>query len=398
MNEFASSTAWIAWPWNACTVHFHEIVLKGGNRPRFIQRLAENVRCVMRPYEGVVDARHDRLLVRSPRPVSEWIESVARIFGIAYVVPVHFLEKDVARLAASAVAYYKDMASPGASCAIRARCSDPGFPLRGMELEREIGTAVVAACGAPVNLTAPDLQIDVRVTHDNAYLAGPRYTGPGGLPMGVTGRVLCLFSGGIDSPVAAWSMMRRGCRVEDVHFHMSPDVERLRDSKIVRLIEQLVRPQGVSVRLFLVPYLPFQFALMNTEIPQDLELITFRRFLIRVSDALAYKYRYEALVTGDNLGQVASQTLKNLSALEGVAHRPVFRPLLTQEKQEVIDRAKQIGTYQTAIEPYHDCCSLLAKRPNTGPRRTTVERFESQMDVAAVMQKALAETVSWTIA
>lgn len=397
-NIASREDRWLTLPWDAVVVHYHEIALKRGNRGPFLRRLEQNLRQVLNPLSVEVRNLRDRLLVPTgPDTTAQVLSAAMRVFGVSYAAPVRFLPRDIEALSEAAVQCYQAVASDGASFAIRARRVDKSFPVDSSEIMRSLGQAVVDTTGAPVDLGQPDITITFRVYEDQVYLIGPPYQGPNGLPTGVTGKVLTLFSGGIDSPVATWLMMRRGCESDFVHFHVYPKGEAVGESKIPGLIEQLLRPQALTARLYLVPYHTFQLHLVQASVPDNLELVLFRRYMLRVAAALATKHKHRALVTGDNLAQVASQTMANLAALQDVTEHLVFRPLLTHNKKEIVTLARQIGTYELAIEEYKDCCSLIARHPRIHPRLAVIQRVEEALPVDRILEEALTETETWTL-
>ncbi len=385
-------------PWDAVVAHYEEIGLKGQNRPIFVRALGRNLAQALQHIPARVRTHWDRIVISAPsESLVAALVKASRVFGVAYLAPIRLLKRNVEEMTAVAVEYYRALASQGASFAIRVRRVDKSFPATSQELERTIGAAVVRETSAPVRLDSPEILIHFRVYEDSVYLVGPRVEGPGGLPVGTAGKVLTLFSGGIDSPVAAWFIMRRGCLTDFIHFHGFPDPEPVRGSKILRLIEALTHPQGFSARLFLVPYYPFQLALFSAAIPPQLELPLFRRFMVRVAQRVADDYGHQALVTGDNLGQAASQTLENLTVTEEVSDLPLLRPLLTFNKAEIIAWAQRIGTYDLSLEKYKDCCSILASHPETKANLRAVEAAESHLPLDKAAAQCLSEMVIWTI-
>jgi len=385
--------------WDAAMVHFAEIGLKGKNRGDFIRVLAENIRRVL-PGEGIRVSEHrDRILVRfanGPAP-DDTISAAASVCGVAFVTPVRSVPADLAGMSRAAVQLYRELAWPGATYGVSAKRNCKTFPLTSPEIGRQVGFAVGEATNAPVNLSNPDIPIRFRVYDDKVYLEGPHIAGPGGMPVGVSGRTMCLFSGGIDSPAAAWLMMKRGCRTEFVHFHVFGDPEKVREGKIIPMIQAITRPQGQSARLHLVPYTAFEAGMMQTRVPQELELVLFRRFMARIASRLAVRSRCHAIVTGDNLAQVASQTMQNLTAFDDASSISVFRPLLTYNKQEIIDLSQQLDTFDLSLGKYKDCCSLVARHPHTSPKLETVRRAEGMLPVEDMTASALNETVCWTL-
>lgn len=389
---------WLRLPWDGFVVHYHEIGLKGGNRRPFIRRLQQNLTNALRPFKAVVEDLFDRLFVRVPSEVlGEALKAAAQVFGVAYTALVRLLPRSLEAMQEAARETYQALATDRQTVAVRVRRVDKTFPMTSREVEQLVGRQLVATTGASVNLDAPDILLTFRIYADSVYLLGPKVPGVGGLPVGVSGRVLALLSGGIDSPVAAWLMMRRGCLVDFVHFHAFPNAEEALVDKVPKLVETLVVPQGVSARLFLVPYHIFQLALLMSKVPPSLELVLFRRFMVRVAHRLAQEHNYQAIVTGDNLGQVASQTLENLRALDDASALPIFRPLIAWDKQEILAFAQRIGTYALSLQPYKDCCSLIARHPQTKAKLEAVHRAEKQLPLEQLIERTLSEVVVKTI-
>jgi thiamine biosynthesis protein ThiI len=266
---------------------------------------------------------------------------------------------------------------------------DKGFPMTSVEVNRELGAQVVEALGAPVQLNDPEVTLGVQIYPDHAYVFARRIEGAGGLPVGVSGRVLTLLSGGIDSPAAAYMMLKRGCKTDFLHFHMLPDREQIHDSKVVHLARKVMEPHQLPARLYMLPAYPFQMALLEVETP--LELVIFRRFVMRVAAQVAGQHKSLALVTGDSLGQVASQTLQNLRVISRAVKLPVLRPLIGFDKLEIVALAKQLGTYEISIKPYKDPCAMHARHPATWARLKAVQDLEAELALDRVTEETLAQ-------
>ena len=384
---------WLSLTWDGAAVHFSEIALKGGNRKRFIERLQHNIRQALpdiRPLK--VSAYHDRLLISAPpESIAAVVERTSKVFGIAYVAPARVLPADFDTLREAALSTYQAVAQPGDTFAIRVKRADKQFPMKSAEIERLAGGYVKLQTGATVCLDNPDVRLAFRINRDSIYQEGPPIQGPNGLPVGSSGRVLTLFSGGIDSPVATWMALKRGCRSDFIHFHTFPSAEQVRDSKIVRLIQKVIRPQGLQARLYLVPYHTFEMGLLSATVPREYELVLFRRFMVRTACRVAAANKCSALITGDNLGQVASQTMGNLVAFDQAADRPVFRPLVMANKDEIVAIARRIDTFNEAVEPYKDCCSLVSSGPQTHPRQRTLRTIEESLPTRDMTDAALSE-------
>jgi thiamine biosynthesis protein ThiI len=374
-------------------VHYQEIALKGRNRPWFIERLTQNLRAAtadldvqqVRPLLGRIE------LVLGPSATWDEVrERVAPIFGIANFAQAGHTAPDLDALAGAILRDLGDR-SPR-SFRVSARRSDKRFPLTSPAIEAALGGRVKAATGWHVDLEEPELVIRVELLHDRAFYAFGRERGAGGLPTGVSGRVACLMSGGIDSPVAAWRMMRRGCRVQLVHFHSYPLVSAVSQEKARDLARVLTRHQ-LRTRLYLVPFGEVQKQVILT-VPAPLRVVVYRRLMLRIAERLARRGKSRALVTGEAIGQVASQTLENLIAIGSATTMPVFRPLIGMDKEEVTAEAQRLGTYPISIVPDEDCCQLFTPRnPVTRASGPAVDAAESSLSLATLIQMAVDGTV-----
>jgi thiamine biosynthesis protein ThiI len=281
---------------------------------------------------------------------------------------------------------------PPASFRIAARRADKRFPIPSPDLERDLGRRVQQATGWPVNLSRPERVIRVEVLTNDAFVYFDKESGAGGLPIGTGGKVMCLISGGIDSPVAAWRLIRRGCRAHFVHFHSYPILSRVSQDKVRTLVETLTRGQLRS-RLFLVAFGGIQQRVV-VSVPPPLRVVVYRRLMLRIAERLARRTGAQALVTGDALGQVASQTIDNLRVVGSATTMPVLRPLIGFGKDEIVIDAQRLGTYETSIIPDDDCCTLFTPRfPATRASLEHVETAERALDLDALVDAAAAEAV-----
>jgi tRNA uracil 4-sulfurtransferase len=371
-------------------VHYQEIALKGNNRPWFIARLVRNLREATRG-AGVREVR--ALMGRIELVLEEgagWDavrDRVSHVFGVANFARAGRVPLDIDTIAREILADLGERNPP--SFRVSARRADKRFPLTSPQIEREIGGRIKQARGWNVNLSAPGLTIHVEaLTHEAFYFFG-KEPGPGGLPVGVSGKVACLLSGGIDSPVAAWRMMRRGCRVLLVHFHSYPILSRASQEKARELARMLARWQLHS-RLMLVPFGEIQQRVVLAVAP-PLRVVIYRRLMMRIAEALARAGRARALVTGEVVGQVASQTLENLQAINAVVSLPIFRPLIGMDKDEITAESQRLGTYQVSIIPDQDCCTLFTPRhPATRARIADVEAAEAALPMQELVDQAVA--------
>jgi thiamine biosynthesis protein ThiI len=281
---------------------------------------------------------------------------------------------------------------PPATFRVSARRADKRFPIPTPEIERRLGRQVQDITGWPVNLSRPELTIRVEVLTGEAFVYFDREQGAGGLPVGTGGKVLCLISGGIDSPVAAWRLIRRGCRAHFVHFHSYPILARTSQDKARELVRQLTICQQRS-RLYLVAFGGIQQKVV-VSVPPPLRVVVYRRLMLRIADRLAGRSRAQALVTGEALGQVASQTIENIRVVGGVTTLPVLRPLIGFDKDEITLEAQRLGTYETSIVPDDDCCTLFTPRfPTTRATMADVESAERALDLESLVEGAVADAV-----
>jgi thiamine biosynthesis protein ThiI len=336
---------------------FGELALKGRNRPLFVNALERNLRRLTSDL-GRLEVRHRGgvFIVTGTAPQDPLVERCLALPGVSVVQPAVRCERDAAAAADTAVALLRDR--PGRTFAIRATRRDKRFPLRSIELARVIGDAVRVRLGLEVDLANPDLVAHVEVDHKELLVSVDRLRGAGGLPVGSSGRALVLLSGGLDSPVAAYRMMKRGLRCDFVHFSGRPFTGPESVYKAYALAGRLDRFQGDS-RLFVVSFGTAQRRLATAGAGR-LQVLSQRRLMVKVASALGRREGAEALVTGDSLGQVASQTLPNLAVVEEAAELPLLRPLIDRDKQEIVEIAKQLGTYDISILPDEDCCQLFS--------------------------------------
>jgi len=374
---------------NRVVVHYHEVALKRGNRRAFVTQLSDNIGATLRG-TGVKRVRSapGRIVVNL-KPEANWPEISRRLqwvcgianYSLAWRAPRNI--DDISALAVAAVHGRRF-----GSFAIRTKRADKGFPLESPEVSRIVGAAVQGHSGAAVNLKHPELAINIEVLPREAFVSVDRLPGQGGLPVGSSGTVLALLSGGIDSPVAAWRMMRRGCRVELVHFHGAPYQDRSSRDKVVELARLLTRYQ-LHTRLHLVTFGEIQRQIV-TSVPRPYRVVLYRRMMMRIAATLAGRIGAEALVTGESLGQVASQTLANMTTVEAATGLPLLRPLIGMDKAEISAQAEGIGTFEISIQPDQDCCQLFVpKHPTTRMSVSTATQVEQPLAIGAMVRDAL---------
>lgn len=369
-----------------------EISLKGGNRMWFERTLVDNVRAALSdmPLESVQRPSW-RILLTFSKPVSfaEVARRLGTVFGIGAIMAIEFAGYSIDDLEALLGERLGNMSAD--SFAVRCSRSDKRFPSTSPEIERRVGAFVNEQTGWPVDLGNPDLTVHVLIDENGVFTWTHRIPGPGGLPIGVGGRATCMISGGIDSPVAAYLLMKRGMRLDFVHFHSVPRTDPASLEKVEDLIRILIRYQG-RARLAMVPLLSIQEEIA-AKCPAEFRVLLYRRFMLRLTERMARRSRSDALITGEALGQVASQTIQNLRAVEDVAALPVLRPLISLDKPEIIQLARRIGTYETSILPHFDCCSfLLPDRPATKSTSNELAAAEEALDVDAIVDAAIEAT------
>jgi len=369
-------------------IHYHEIALKGKNRPWFVARLVRNIRQAT----SDLDIRNVRALMGRIElvlgPSTTWEATRDRlkdVFGIGNFAKAGQAPLEMDTIAREILA---DLGTPQVSSfRVSARRADKRFPLTSPQIEREVGGRIKQARGWRVDLERPELTIHVEALTDEAFYFFGKERGPGGLPVGASGRVVCLLSGGIDSPVAAWRMMRRGCRVIFVHFHSYPILSRASQEKARDLARILTRFQFDS-RLFLVAFGEIQQQVVLA-VPPPLRVVIYRRLMLRIAERIARQHRAQALATGEVVGQVASQTLENLSVIGRVASLPVLRPLIGMDKEEITAEAQRLGTYPVSIIPDQDCCTLFTPRhPATKAWLADVESAEQALPIDEIVRLA----------
>lgn len=378
---------------NSIVVHYKELALKGKNRPWFIQHLVRNLRTALAGLD-----------VKSVRSVTgrieidlgaggRWDEASARIrrvFGIANFSFAGRASHDFDEMAATILA---DVAGrQPASFRVSARRSDKRFPFTSPQIEREVGGLIQEATGWRVDLENAELTIHLEMMPDHSFYYFGKEAGAGGLPSGTSGKVACLLSGGFDSPVAAYRMMRRGCSVLLIHFHSYPILSRASQEK-VREIAALLTTSQLRSRLLLVPFGELQQQVVLSVKP-ELRVVIYRRLMLRIAEKHARAWRARALVTGDVVGQVASQTLENMTVIAQATSLQVLRPLIGMDKDEIMAEAQRLGTFPISIIPDQDCCTLFTpKHPATKVRLEQVEEAERALPIDQMVDAAVAATV-----
>jgi thiamine biosynthesis protein ThiI len=370
-------------------IRYHEIALKKGNRAYFTELLKRNILAAVKDL-GAKEIRSlpARLLLTFKNEVApETInQRIGAVFGVANFSIVERTAKDIEALRARILDSLDGIRFD--SFRVETQRGDKTFPLTSPEINKHLGAAVKEKSGARVDLTNAEFTIIVEILPHDAFFGFNKLPGAGGLPVGASGRLVSLISGGFDSPVAACRMMQRGCRLIFVHFHGAPYQDKTSQEKVRDLVRTLTRRQFQS-RLYIVPFGEIQRQIVAA-VARPLRVVLYRRMMLRIAEAIARNERAKALVTGESLGQVASQTLENMAVIQQAATLPILRPLVGMDKQEIVDQARRIGTFETSSIPDQDCCQLFVpKHPATKAHLHEVEEAETSFDVKELLRLGL---------
>ena len=379
---------------NILIVRCGEVALKGMNKPYFERMLADRIRTNLRGFEGVDVKRHEGLIfVRADKRLSmdAIIKETTKVFGVASVSKAIEAEPELDKIGEAAVGYMTELINTRGvkTFKVEAKRADKNFPVKSPEIGRIIGAKILIGCKVlKVDVHDPDVLLHVDVRHDRTYIYEGKVSGFGGLPLGTNGKGMVLLSGGIDSPVAAWMMAKRGMLIEAVHFHSYPYTSPRAQQKVEELAGILASYCG-RFKMHVINLLPIQEQIvMNC--PEEETTILVRRFMMKIAERIAEKRDCMMLITGENLGQVASQTAEALVVTDASVTKPVMRPLIAMDKVDIIEKAKEIGTYEKSIEPYEDCCTVfLPKHPTTKPRLERILASESKLDAEGLIEAAV---------
>lgn len=373
-------------------VRYGELSTKGKNRRLFINKLAYNVKQALHQHENVrVRADRDRMhLILNGEDSKEVMACLTPIFGIQSFSPVVRVEKTTEEICETAVAMVKDIWQEGQSFKVESRRSDKEFIWDSNELNREVGAAIFTGVpGIEVKMIKPNIRVNVEVRSEAAYLSCATIQGAAGLPVGSSGKGMLMLSGGIDSPVAGYLAMKRGMEIEAVHFFSPPYTSQNSLDKAKDLTVKLT-PYVGSIQFITVPFAEIQEEIKQS-VPQGYWMTITRRFMLRITDALREKRSALAIVNGESLGQVASQTMHSMFAINEVTTTPVIRPVITMDKSEIIEIAENIDTFNLSVQPFEDCCTIFAPpEPKTKPALDKVVHYEERLDVEGMIERALA--------
>jgi tRNA uracil 4-sulfurtransferase len=370
-------------------VHYHELGLKKGNRDFFEVRLCQNLRRTLLDCGcGEVRRISGRILVtlKADSNLAEVRRRMQNVPGVA-----HFSEAsrcDASLEVIEQKAWSLIETQQFESFRVDTRRGDKTFPQTSMQINQRVGGYLKERCGKRVDLNHAELTCSIEITNGAAYLYTDRFAGMGGLPASTSGKVVVLLSGGIDSPVAAWKMIKRGCTAIFVHFHSFPYTNKESQEKARQIALQLSQFQ-LRARLYLIPFAEVQRHIM-VDTPAETRVILYRRYMMRLAEKIAWREKAHVLVTGDSVGQVASQTIENIDVISRAVTMPILRPLVGDDKNEIVQIARRIGTFEISIQPDQDCCSLFVpKHPETHARLDQVEESEKRLQVEDAMKQAL---------
>lgn len=367
---------------------FGEVHLKGSNRPYFLRTLVDNVRKAVEDIGGHVWMAESRIYVSNASDMDECAERVRKVFGIYSVSPAIEMEKDLDAICRQAAEMMKGMRG---SFKVICKRSDKKFPLNSQELAAKVGEAILEVNDKlVVDVHDPEIRMKVDI-RDHAYLCNTETMAVGGLPMGTSGRAMLLLSGGIDSPVAGYQIMRRGVHVQSIHFASPPYTSERAKEKVLALAKK-VGEYEYGMRVHMVPFTKIQMEI-HEKCEDGLGTVIMRRAMMRIADRIAKENNCLALITGESIGQVASQTMEALACTDAVATMPVFRPLIGMDKLAIIRIAEEIDTYETSILPYEDCCTVFTPRhPVTKPKIDKAEKEEKRLDLETLIEEAVQNT------
>ncbi|TES43394.1 tRNA uracil 4-sulfurtransferase ThiI [Staphylococcus epidermidis] len=380
-------------------VRYGELTLKGTNRKMFVNQLKDNVKRALIPLSGYhVKGKRDRMYIElSPEAdINEIIQRLSKVYGIKSISPVIKIDKNEEKINQSAIQLSHDF-EKGSTFKVDVKRVDKSFRLDTYELQRQVGGAILKENNnITVNVKNPDYEIKIEVRMDAIYIYEKVIAGAGGLPVGTGGKTLLMLSGGIDSPVAGIEVMKRGVTVEAIHFHSPPFTSEKAKDKVIELTRILAERVG-PIKLHLVPFTEIQKQI-NKVVHPRYTMTSTRRMMMRISDKVVHQINANAIVNGENLGQVASQTLKSMYAINHVTATPVLRPLLTLDKEDIIKKAKELGTFETSIQPYEDCCTIFtSKNPVTEPDFDKVIKYESVFNFDEMIENAVENIETLTI-
>ena len=374
---------------------YGEIALKGLNKNTFEDILVRNIKRRFKKLGSFEITRNQSTIYIKPLEevdIDKAVDVLKTVFGIAAIQRAAVLPKGFDEIVKQGMPYLEEALSTARTFKVGAKRSDKKFPLKSPDIQRELGAAILEAYPhLTVDVHDPDITVMCEIRDTNAYLSAARIMGAGGIPVGSSGQALLLLSGGIDSPVAAYMMAKRGINVDAIHFQSPPYTSERALMKVESLCEELV-PYCGNIRFYCVPFTEIQEALRDN-CPEEYFTVIMRRLMMKIANHFCRENEYKALITGESVGQVASQTIMALGCTDRVAEVPVFRPVIGMDKREIVEIARKIGTFETSTLPYEDCCTVFTpKHPRTKPVIEEVEAAEAAFDFAPLLEKAIKET------
>ena len=378
-----------------------ELALKGLNRSSFEDQLIKNIKRRFRDIGKFTFTKSQSTIMMEPEnddiDLDDACDALEKVFGIANFSRAAVSEKDMDKILETSYKYLKDTLADAKTFKVEAKRSDKKFPLKSPEICREVGGYLLSRCkGLKVDVHNPDVVVTVEVRDRSAFIRGNNIKGAGGMPVGTGGRATVLISGGIDSPVAAWMMAKRGIELTAVHFASPPYTSQLAEDKVLELLGKVAKYSG-WITLFIVPFTEIQEQIKD-RCPEDLFTLVMRRYMMKLSEIIAHQQQTLALITGESVGQVASQTMAALACTDNAVNMPVFRPCIGMDKDEIIEISRKIDTFETSIQPYEDCCTVFTpKHPRTKPRLEDVVSAEQLIDYDRLIDEAIQNTKKMVI-
>ncbi|MBT2656947.1 tRNA 4-thiouridine(8) synthase ThiI [Bacillus sp. ISL-18] len=373
-------------------IRYGEISTKGRNRHKFVEKLRKSVKLALASFPtSKIEASRDRMYVLiNGENGTEIIEKLKHIFGIQSFSPAIKVERNVEALKDSALEFVRAHYKDGQTFKVTPKRSDKTFELNTDGINRTIGGYILQNIpGLRVDVKNPDINLRIEVREDAIYLSCENIPGAGGMPIGSNGKAMLMLSGGIDSPVAGYMAMKRGLEIEAVHFFSPPYTSERAKEKVIDLTKKLGEIYGSTIKLHIVPFTDIQQAI-HEQIPENYTMTSTRRMMLRIADRIRMKQEGLAIITGESLGQVASQTLESMYTINEVTNTPILRPLITMDKTDIIKIAHEIDTLEISNRPYEDCCTIFVPAsPKTKPRREKVQYYESFFDFTSLMEEAV---------
>lgn len=387
--------------YNAILIRYSEIFIKKGKRKFFIDILRQNLFLKLSGFKDIsLLCPHGYFIVKKRtgdfdvKILFEIISEIKKVFGIVSLSPSVLVDKDIDKIIESAISLTNKLIEGDESYPIikkfkiDASRSDKKYFLNSISINRKVGEKIIEKCGLKVDLKNPDLKIYIHITNKGAFIFDRMIKCYGGLPVGSSGKILLMLSGGIDSPVAGWFMMKRGLEIDAVYFHSHPYTKQGAKDKVLKL-GMILKKYQKKMRIFVIPFAAVQKQFFEN-VNRKYLILLYRRAMMKIACILAEKFHYDGIATGENLGQVASQTIKNIGCIDAIADKSVFRPLICHDKMETVSIAREIGTFETSIIPYEDCCSLFVpKHPETEGKKEILEDFEKKLDLEALFKIAI---------